>query len=58
MVPHYFHTTEHELFGLIPDVSYYGDDQMNASERSEFLAWYEDQRSLDFDNKQVLEANS
>jgi hypothetical protein len=39
----------------MPDISYYGVDQMGESERKDFLAWYENQKSSVFDNKRVLE---
>jgi TRAP-type mannitol/chloroaromatic compound transport system substrate-binding protein len=29
---------------------------MSVSERTEFLAWYEEQKSVVFNNKQVLES--
>jgi hypothetical protein len=49
-----------ELFyvGKIPDMTYYGVDEMSASERNEFLAWYEVQKDEVFDNKRVQEAYS
>ena len=36
----------------------YGEDEMSASERNEFLAWYEVQKDEVFDNKRVQEAYS
>jgi hypothetical protein len=39
----------------MPDISYYGADEMNESERREFIAWYEGQRDKQFDNRRVLE---
>jgi hypothetical protein len=56
--PHYFNTEENlDYVGKMPDVSYYGVDQMGEAERKDFLAWYENQKSLVFDNKRVLEEN-
>ena len=42
--------------GNIPDIVYYGVDEMSGSERSEFLSWYMGQKDVVFDNKCVLEA--
>jgi len=39
----------------IPDVSYYGVNEMGEEERSEFLAWYESQKSELLDNRRVHE---
>ena len=37
--PHYFNTEGNlNYIGLIPDVSYYGVDEMGEAERSEFIA--------------------
>jgi len=42
--PHYFNTEENlDYIGLLPDVSYYGVNEMCEGERSEFLEWYEKQ---------------
>jgi hypothetical protein len=43
--------------GAMPDVSYYGPDEMGDSERKDFLAWYEGQKSSSaiFDNRHILE---
>jgi len=38
----------------LPDVSYYGVNEMCEGERSEFLEWYEKQKPP-FDNRRVLE---
>jgi hypothetical protein len=40
----------------MPDISYYGLDEMRGGEREEFLAWYETHRSEQFDNRLALEA--
>jgi len=54
--PHYFNTnTKLNYVGHIPDVSYYGVDEMGISERGEFMTWYEGQKNRVFDNKLVLE---
>ena len=55
--PHYFNTEENlNYVGSIPDMSYYGIDEMSVGEREEFLEWYDSQRSVVFDNKHVQEA--
>ena len=54
--PHLFNTKGNlDYVGPIPDVSYYGANDMGESERAEFLAWYEGQRDRVFDNRLVLE---
>jgi hypothetical protein len=54
--PHYINTEENlDYVGEMPDVSYYGVDQMGEAERKDLLTCYEDQKSLVFDNKSVLE---
>jgi hypothetical protein len=53
----YFNKKENlNYVGPIPDISYYGADQMGVAERTEFLEWYECQKTELFDNKRVLEA--
>ena len=53
--PHYFNTEENlDYIGSIPDVSYYGVNEMGEGERSEFLEWYETQEPP-FENRSVLE---
>jgi len=47
--PLYFNTEE------IPDVTYYGVNEIGEEEGQEFLAWYESQKSGHFDNRRVLE---
>jgi hypothetical protein len=42
----------------MPDISYYGVDEMAVREREEFLAWYQAHKSHSFHNKHVLEAYS
>ena len=42
--------------GLVPDVSQYGVEETSASERREFMTWYDDeQKDKVFDNTRVLE---
>jgi hypothetical protein len=58
LYPHYFNTEENlDYVGDIADVSNYGADIMGDSERKDFLAWYEGQKSSSavFDNRRVLE---
>ena len=45
-----------DCVGSIPDASYYGVEEMSVGERTEFLEWYDIQRSVLFDNKRVLES--
>jgi len=54
--PHFFHTrTNLNYVGQIPDVSLYGVDEMSASERQDFLAWYDREKDRVIDNRRVLE---
>jgi len=56
--PHYFNAEENlDYVGPIPDVSYYGVNEMGEEERSEFLAWYDESQKSEpiFDNRRVLE---
>jgi len=55
--PHYFNTEENlDDVGPIPDVLYYGVNEMGEEERQGFLARYENQKSEEpiFDNRRVL----
>ena len=55
--PHYFNTEESLNYVLsIPDAFYYDVEDMSVGERTEFLEWYNSQRSVLFDNKCVLES--
>ena len=55
--PHYFNTAENlNYVGPIPDIWYYGVNEMGEEERKDFLGWYERQRSETFENKHVLES--
>ena len=54
--PHYFNTRENMGYvGSIPDTLYYGIVEMGALERTEFLEWYDSQRSELFYSRRVLE---
>ena len=54
--PHYFYKkTNLDYVGPIPDVSYFGVDEMSVCERREFMTWYNEQKNKVFDNKLVLE---
>jgi len=55
--PHHFNTRGNlDYVGKIPDILYYGIDEMGASEGNEFFAWYEGQKVEVFDNRRVLES--
>jgi len=55
--PHYFNTRENlNYVGHIPDMEFYGVNEMREEERKEFLAWYESLISETFDNRHVLES--
>jgi hypothetical protein len=54
--PHYFNKMENlDYFGQIPDREYYGVKEMSVGERTEYLTWFEEQNSLVFDNRRLLE---
>jgi len=54
--PDYVNTEENLIYlGPIPDVSYYGWNEMGEEVRRKFLTWYEIQKSELFDNRRVLE---
>ena len=54
--PHYFNTKANlDYVGPIPDIEYYGADEMSEGERREFMAWYNEQKLKVFDNMHVLE---
>jgi len=56
LCPQYFNkNTNLDYVGPIPDVSYFGVDEMSVSERKEFMTWNNDQKNKVFDNKLVLE---
>ena len=55
--PHYFNTEENlDYVGPMPDIAYYGVDEMGVGEREEYLELYETRKSQPFHNKQVLVA--
>jgi hypothetical protein len=55
--PHYFNSMENlDYAGEIPARSYYGVNKMSVGERTEFLAWYEEQKTAVFYNREVLES--
>ena len=57
--PHYINTKENlNYVGSIPDTSYYVIDEISVGEKAEFLECYDSQRSVEFDNKHVMEACS
>ena len=52
--PHYFNTEVNlDYVGPMPDISYYGVDDMSNGERKEFLAWYDRHNSETFDNRRT-----
>jgi hypothetical protein len=44
-----------DYVGPIPDISYYGADDMRDAETNEFLEWYETQKTEIFNNRRMLE---
>jgi hypothetical protein len=53
---HYFNTKDNlNYVGPVPDITYYGADQIGVVERTEFLEWYEGQKTELFYNKRLLE---
>jgi hypothetical protein len=59
LVPLYFNTEENlDYVGPLPDISFYGVDDMSGGERKEFFAWNERQKLEIFDNRRVLESYS
>jgi hypothetical protein len=54
--PHYFNTEKTlDYFGPIPDICYYGADDISEGEIKEFSAWYASQKGKVFDNRRALE---
>ena len=39
----------------IPDIKYFGADEMSEGDRKDFLSWYNEQKDIVFDNRRVLE---
>ena len=57
--PHFFNTRANlDYVEPIPDISYFGADEMSHSERSEFMRWYDSQKDEVFDNRRILEQYS
>ena len=53
--PHLFNVPVNQGYvGPIPDVEYYGPDDMSSSTRAEFLAWYATQGDRDFNMREEL----
>jgi len=54
--PHYFNTKANLVYvGPIPDIEYYGADEMAEGDRREFMAWYDEQKVKVFDYRHMLE---
>ena len=54
--PHFFNTQANlNYVGQIPDVNLYGVDAMGASERQEFMIWYNKEKDSVFDNRLALD---
>jgi len=54
--PHYWNTKANlDYVGPIPDIKYFGADEMSESERKDFLSWYNEQNDIVLDNRRVLE---
>jgi len=54
---HYFNTEENQDYvGPIPDISYYGVNELTESERRDFLASYKGKTSQVFDNRSLLQS--
>ena len=53
---HLFNTKANlDYVGAIPDIKYYGADEMSEGERRKFMAWYDKEKVKVFDNRLVLE---
>jgi hypothetical protein len=53
---HHFNTkTNLDYVGPIPDIKYYGADEMGEAERKGFMAWCDEQKVKVFDNRHVLQ---
>jgi hypothetical protein len=54
--PHYFNTEANlNYVGAIPEIKYFGADEMSEGERKEFMSWYDAQKNKDFDCRHMLE---
>ncbi|KAM4014972.1 uncharacterized protein ACNLHF_001687 [Anomaloglossus baeobatrachus] len=55
--PHFFNTEENQNYvGPLPPVKYYGVEYMTASEKTEFIEWYEGHTNTTFDFKTELKS--
>jgi len=53
--PHFFNIQANlKYVGPIPHISQFGADEMEESERKEFIAWYDTQKDRTFDNRRVF----
>jgi hypothetical protein len=53
---HYFNTKANlDYVGPMPDIKYFGADEMSEGERKDFMSWYDEQKVKVFDNRHVLE---
>jgi hypothetical protein len=54
--PHYWNTKANlDYVCPIPDIKYFGTDEMSENERKYFLSWYNEQKDIVFNNRRVLE---
>jgi hypothetical protein len=56
--PHFFNTEKNEnvVLPTLPDIEYYGPDQMSEERRDEFFQWYEKNKESQFDfQKEIRE---
>jgi len=52
---HYWNTKANlDYVGPIPNIKYYGADEMGEGERKDLMSWYNEQKAV-FDNRRVLE---
>jgi hypothetical protein len=55
LYPHYFNTTANlDYIGPVPDIAYFGANEMKESEMREFMTWYEERRDEVFDNRRAI----
>jgi len=53
--PHFFNTANNlDYVGPYPEPKYYGPVFMSGDERTQFLAWYEEQKENSFHNKEEV----
>jgi len=54
--PHLFNKKANlDYVRAIPDIKYYGADEISEGERREFMVWYDKEKVKVFDNRLVLE---